>query len=68
MFTLFPQRIPAEIDRQSDYRLTSWEDVDPVSFLMRTVFFMLTDRPKMISGSQIHSTVFSFMFVVTRVN
>ena len=50
MFTLFPQRIPAEIDRQSDYRLTSWEDVDPVSFLVRTVFLMLTDCPEMISA------------------
>ena len=34
MFAFLPEWVSAEIDWESDCRLTGWEDVDPVSFLM----------------------------------
>ena len=34
MFAFLPEGVSAEVDREGNCRLTSWEDVDPVSFLM----------------------------------
>ena len=34
MLSPFPEWIPAEIDRNVDFGLTSWEDIDPISLLV----------------------------------